>query len=281
MSTLPVPITSLIDLHVWLSTLHAAIFSVHHASAAKELGLVCDKLNKLRSPLLKQHKNSADLKADVYARLDKELLAASQKNRWTEPNLETKREFVKGCVDLFDALLMARPCGHPSIYSDAFMFKMSERWQKEEEWLNSLFEPIERLKYIIAELPQAPAINAQQSQATAATMKQPSAQAIAIYRACTIGGMTQTELAKRSVELLGEKVNQGTISRVVRKVKRYLEAGNVLPDLAPPKRKPSITSSDPQVMAEMIEDDSLEDHDLNHGSRHLASRQKAKKRHES
>jgi hypothetical protein len=65
-------------------------------------------------------------------------------------------------------------------------------------------------------------------------LKQPSKKAIAVFRYRLVTGKTQTELAAdpRLMELLGHAVDQGTISRWLKQVKEWLEAGNVLPDLS-------------------------------------------------
>jgi hypothetical protein len=55
-------------------------------------------------------------------------------------------------------------------------------------------------------------------------MKEPSAKAFATYRAVKIGGQNQKDVAERF------GVNQSTVSRQVRDVAKWVEAGNVLPD---------------------------------------------------
>jgi hypothetical protein len=83
--------------------------------------------------------------------------------------------------------------------------------------------------------------------------KEPSKDAITVYRywfasSCVLSDRkTQTQLAEdpNLMQLLGRKVDQGTISRMLRKVKDWIEAGNVLPDLSEPlESKP--TPMDPE-----------------------------------
>jgi hypothetical protein len=67
-------------------------------------------------------------------------------------------------------------------------------------------------------------------------MKQPKKYAITVYRYWFMTRKTQTELAEdpRLMELLGRKVEQGTISRWLKQVKGWVEAGNVLPQIREP-----------------------------------------------
>jgi hypothetical protein len=61
---------------------------------------------------------------------------------------------------------------------------------------------------------------------------------MAVYRLWLATGQTQEELARLYTQ---EKrpVDQGTVSRWIRQVKKWLEAGNVLPDLTAARdRKP-------------------------------------------
>jgi hypothetical protein len=62
-------------------------------------------------------------------------------------------------------------------------------------------------------------------------LREPSREAIAAYRAERFLGQKQENIATQF------GVSQGTISRWVRQVAKWIEAGNVLPDLEPPKRK--------------------------------------------
>jgi hypothetical protein len=69
--------------------------------------------------------------------------------------------------------------------------------------------------------------------------KEPSKDAIAAYRLKLLTGQTQTELAEQLTKELKRPIDQGTVSRWLRQVKVWLEAGNVLPDLtATPGTKP-------------------------------------------
>jgi hypothetical protein len=70
--------------------------------------------------------------------------------------------------------------------------------------------------------------------------KEPKAKAIAAYRAVKILGQKQEDVAPK----LG--VSQGTISRWIDRVSDWIAAGNILPDLDAPKRKP--IAMDPQKL---------------------------------
>jgi hypothetical protein len=63
-------------------------------------------------------------------------------------------------------------------------------------------------------------------------LKEPHKDAIAVYRYAIATGKKQTELAEdtKLMSMLGRPVDQGTISRWLKKVRTWLEAGNVLPD---------------------------------------------------
>ncbi|HTU19229.1 MAG TPA: hypothetical protein VMG10_14305 [Gemmataceae bacterium] len=63
-------------------------------------------------------------------------------------------------------------------------------------------------------------------------LKEPSSDAIAAYRAHLVIGGTQTELAEILTENLGRPITQGQVSRWLKAMKDWLEAGNVLPDLS-------------------------------------------------
>jgi hypothetical protein len=62
-------------------------------------------------------------------------------------------------------------------------------------------------------------------------LKEPSKDAFAAYRLQVVIGGTQTNLAARLSEELGRPITQGAVSRWLKDVKAWLEAGNVLPDL--------------------------------------------------
>jgi hypothetical protein len=66
---------------------------------------------------------------------------------------------------------------------------------------------------------------------TRGAMKEPPQEAFVVYRYWFATGKTQKELADdpRLMEKLGRKVEQGTISRWQSKVRRWIEAGNILP----------------------------------------------------
>jgi hypothetical protein len=65
-------------------------------------------------------------------------------------------------------------------------------------------------------------------------LKEPSKDAFTAYRVWLVTGEKQEELAQRLMEPLKRKVGQGTISRWLKQVKEWIEAGNVLPDLSEP-----------------------------------------------
>lgn len=70
-------------------------------------------------------------------------------------------------------------------------------------------------------------------------VKQPSKNALTAYRVWLVTGKTQNELAEMLTKELRRFVCQGTVSRWIDQAQRWLEAGNVLPDLSPsPNKKP-------------------------------------------
>jgi hypothetical protein len=94
--------------------------------------------------------------------------------------------------------------------------------------------------------------NRQQGNLTSATkpgtpprnLKEPSKEAIAVYRYQMVTGKKQTELADdpQLMKALRRKVDQGTISRWLRRVADWIRAGNVLPPL------PDAAESQPTAM---------------------------------
>ncbi len=60
---------------------------------------------------------------------------------------------------------------------------------------------------------------------------EPSPDAFIAYRLLRLMGMKQTEIAEQLTELFRRPIAQGTVSRWCKEVARWLEAGNVLPDL--------------------------------------------------
>ena len=89
---------------------------------------------------------------------------------------------------------------------------------------------------------------AQGSDAKRAKPKPPSEVAIKAYRfhLLSSSGSTQTEIAEALSRELGRPVSQGTLSRWLRQVTDWIKAGNILPDLSIPTRKPQ--SIDPGVI---------------------------------
>jgi hypothetical protein len=67
-------------------------------------------------------------------------------------------------------------------------------------------------------------------------LKKPAEDAFKVFRYQLLTGKNQMELAKdtKLMELLGRPVNQGTISRWLTAVNKWMEAGNVLPNLPEP-----------------------------------------------
>lgn len=66
-----------------------------------------------------------------------------------------------------------------------------------------------------------------------ASLKQPLDKEIAVYRYWLVTGKKQVELSEdpELMKIVGRKLHQGTISVWIKKVKKWLEAGNVLPVL--------------------------------------------------
>ena len=117
MTTLPVPVTTLHDLHAWMKALHSALFLVHNAMSAEELRKARDELVKLREPLDRKYKSPVDLHGGINQHIDDELVELSRVKRWTKKDLKHKRDFAKRCIDLLADMLMAQPFGYHEIYS--------------------------------------------------------------------------------------------------------------------------------------------------------------------
>jgi len=62
-------------------------------------------------------------------------------------------------------------------------------------------------------------------------LKQPSDDAFKAYRVWTITGKSQIELARLLESEFKRNVSQGQVSRWLRDVKKWIEAGKVLPDI--------------------------------------------------
>ncbi len=151
MTTLPVPVTTLHDLHAWMKALHSALFLVHNAMSAEELRKARDELVKLREPLDRKYKSPVDLHGGINQHIDDELVELSRVKRWTKKDLKHKRDFAKRCIDLLADMLMAQPFGYHEIYSPKFQYKVAERRKQERDWLNSVFEPIMQLHHLVLE----------------------------------------------------------------------------------------------------------------------------------
>ncbi len=90
---------------------------------------------------------------------------------------------------------------------------------------------------------QAPGEREDKPPTTRKPMKEPSANAFAAYRAVILTGMKQEDLKGRF------GVGQSTISRWVRDVGKWIEAGNVLPDeIAAPPPRPKTITMDPRKL---------------------------------
>jgi hypothetical protein len=72
---------------------------------------------------------------------------------------------------------------------------------------------------------------------TETARKEPTADAIAAYRAFMVKGGTQRELAELLTVQLQRPIRQGTVSRWISEVGAWVKAGNVLPDLPTPQRR--------------------------------------------
>ena len=80
---------------------------------------------------------------------------------------------------------------------------------------------------------------AMRAKRTSAPKREPSPDAIACYRVFFLKGMKQQPLADYMTKELKRPISQGAVSRWLREVKKWIEAGNILPDLPEPlKRKP-------------------------------------------
>jgi hypothetical protein len=76
--------------------------------------------------------------------------------------------------------------------------------------------------------------------------KGPPLDAITCYRVWFTTGKTQKEIAARLSPQLARPVTQGQVSRWLKEVRDWLEAGNVLPDLFTPVSRPH--AQDPRVL---------------------------------
>lgn len=77
-------------------------------------------------------------------------------------------------------------------------------------------------------------------------IKQPSDDAFKCFRASLVTGRTQSELAELLSRELRRPVDQPTVSRWLKQVKAWLQAGNVLPDLtADSGARPLVSPMDP------------------------------------
>jgi len=77
-------------------------------------------------------------------------------------------------------------------------------------------------------------------------MRRPSEMALAAYRLSLVTGANQEEIANVLQKQFREPVTQPKVSRMVRRVQRYLNAGNILPP--PPKTPQHAKSFDPSTL---------------------------------
>lgn len=77
-------------------------------------------------------------------------------------------------------------------------------------------------------------------------MKQPCDDAITAYRLQIGTGLKQGKLAQKLIELWRRPVDQGTVSRWLSQVRKFIEAGNVLPGVEDKLRRQKPTVMDPR-----------------------------------
>ena len=87
-------------------------------------------------------------------------------------------------------------------------------------------------------------------------IREPSKIVIAAYRYHILRGEKQAKIAEKLTAEFGSPVSQGQVSRWIREVRQYIEAGNVLPDLDGEKLNQKPTATDPAI----IEMGEREDH---------------------
>ena len=165
------PITNLQELHDALKRLTIAYSEVHLAYTAQMMDTANHALEQLRRPLTNYYRMPDAFNSQILSALMNELVAKSNQFRWTEAYLEGRREFVKGCIDRLRD--MAMPLGifvsHPSIYSR--QADVSERWKKQEAFIQDTLNITYQLGNLIAECKDLP-----QPQANGPAPAQPDAQ---------------------------------------------------------------------------------------------------------
>ena len=77
-------------------------------------------------------------------------------------------------------------------------------------------------------------------------IQKPPEIALAAYRVQVLLGAKQVDIAKTIEQEFHQPVSQGQVSRWLKQVEEYVEAGNVLPDLPPRATKPE--SVDPRFI---------------------------------
>jgi hypothetical protein len=85
---------------------------------------------------------------------------------------------------------------------------------------------------------------ASKSEKESKRLRQPSEIAMAAYRLSLVTGSTQVEIAKALTKAFRVPAEQNQVSRWIKQVRRYVEAGNVLPE--PPRTAKPAKSIDPK-----------------------------------
>lgn len=97
-----------------------------------------------------------------------------------------------------------------------------------------------------AQQTREPAASSQVTERTTTTLKQPSDDALAAYRIWTLLGLKQQEIADQLTGKFKRPFHQGSVSRMLKQVKQFLEAGGVVP---PPRPEvTSVESVDPTII---------------------------------
>ncbi len=97
-----------------------------------------------------------------------------------------------------------------------------------------------------APTPPTEATQPPRSSATRRGAKAPPERHLIAYRLSVVWNVTQAELAERLSQELGEPVDQPKVARWLKRVKQWIEAGNVMPDLT---TYGSVAEQDPDPVA--------------------------------
>jgi hypothetical protein len=121
---------------------------------------------------------------------------------------------------------------YPALRSEALAKKLSQLQR----------QPITTAPHVAVNAPSANNTKSMKRQ----KLKEPSKEAITCYRLSITVGQKQEVLANILAEELGRPVDQSTVSRWIKRVREWLRAGNVLPDLTPNNGpKPRTVPMDP------------------------------------